>query len=311
VYSPTPLLIEAGSNQQKRPNAIQIGEVPKSVAVAAGLGENPHRDREIGLDLVSGAQINKAEDDLAANPPASFDLARKVRVYQALFQFVELEMTGCFLSKKKVRIPSDLLGLAKDPETREMLHANFDLVGKGELKAKVNGVTITEDTLRLGKNEIARKFLISLKGYGSVVLKTNKTALQKAVDRLRQEVQGFQGQLTETLGERMGKNRKALVKALLPAVIRHPPETFLKFVGTKPKREDIEKLLDQEIQNAFGSPKGLLEEMKVTMVFKDITYESLKDESFLEVASAAMRHIRALHEEYEAVKASVQKDQTS
>ena len=308
VYTPTPLLIEAGSTQPERPNAIQLGGVPESVAIAAGLGDHRDRDRNIGLDLVSGHMINEVEADLANNPPARFYLARKVRVFHALFQFVELEMTGCFLSKKKVRIPSDLLGLAKDQETRQMLHASFDLVGKSDLKAKVNGATITEDTLRSRKNEIAKKFLIPLRGYGSVVLKGNKTELEKAVERLRQDVKGFQEQLTESLNERLEKNRKALVKALLPTVLRHPPETFLKYVGTKPKREEVEKLLNEEIREAFGSPKGLLDEMRVTMVFKDITYEALTDESFLEAASVAMPHIAALHEEYEAVRAGSAKD---
>ncbi|MDH5668804.1 MAG: hypothetical protein OEY86_12400 [Nitrospira sp.] len=303
VFSPTPLLVEAGSTQPERPNAIYLGEVPKSVAVAAGLGANPHRDREIGLDLVSTTQMGKVEADLASNPPARFDLVRKVRVFHSLFQFVELEMTGCFLSKKKVRIPSELLGLAKDPETRQMLHANFDLVGKTDLKAQVNGVDVTEDTLRARKSEMVRKFLIPLKGYGSVVLKSNKVELEKAVERLRQDVTGFQKQITGTLSKRMEKNLKSLTKALAPTVARQLPEMFVKYLGPKPKRESVEKLLEQEIRSAFGRPESLLEEMRVTMVFKDITYESLKDEAFLQVASAAMPHIPALHEEYEVVKA--------
>lgn len=216
VYGPTPLLIEAGSTQPERSNAIQIDLVPKSLAVEAGLGDHPNRDRTLGLDLVSASQMAHVEADLEVNPPARFDLARKVRVFHSLFQFVELEMTACFLSKKKVRIPSELLGLAKDQKTRQMLHANFDLVGKTDLKAKVNGNVVTEDTLRSGKNEIARQFLIPLKGYGSVVLKANKNKLEKAVEHLRVEVDGFQQQLAEALGNRMDMNRKALARRYYP-----------------------------------------------------------------------------------------------
>lgn len=302
IYSPTPLLIEAGSTQPERPNAILLGEVPKTVAIEAGFGQTPHRDRELGLDLVSDAHIKKAEIDLETNPPSRYDLARKVRVFHSKFNFVELEMTGCFLSRKKVRIPSELLGLAKDTETRQMLHANFDLVGKTELMAKVNGRIVTEETLRSHKNKIVSNFLIALKGYGSVVLKCNKAGLEKAVEQLRNEVTEFQKQLTDALGARMEKNRNALVKALLPAVLRHLPESFIKHLGPKPKREEVERALNSEIEFAFGSSKALIEQMQVTLVMKDITYESLNDEAFLEIACKALPHIKELHEEYEAVR---------
>lgn len=303
VYSPTPLLIEAGSTQPERPNAIKLGGVPEPVAREVGLGDHPNVQREIGLDLVTNALLTQVEDDLGRNPPAKFDLARKVRVFSSYFQFVEFELTGCFLSKKKVRIPSELIGLAEDKETRDKLHASFDLVGRTELNAKVNGNKVTEESLRARRTEIMRKYLISLKGYGSVVLKINKQELEKAVEELRQEVRGFQQQLSKALEARMDTNRKTLVKALLPTVVRNPPERYVKYLGPKPRKEGIQQLLEQDISDAFGRPEALLEQMNVTLVFKDIAYESLVEEDFLRVASMAMPHFESLHQEYEAVRA--------
>lgn len=302
VYSPTPLLIEAGSTQPERPNGVQITGVPEAIAMDVGLGSRPNMDRTIGLDLVTNAMVAALADNLKKSPPASFDLARKVRVFSSYFQFVDFELTGCFLSKKKVKIPSELIGLAKDKATRERLHASFELIGKTELKATVNGNAVTEQSLATSKNAIIRKFLIPLKGYGSVVLKTNKQELEKAVTKLRVEVQGFQQQLTKALDAKMEENRKALVKALLPTVYRHPPDRYLKYLGPSPRKDAVRELLDQDIRHAFGRPEDLLEEMQVGLVFKDIAYESLTDTTFLHVASMAMPHFESLHQEYEAIR---------
>jgi len=47
----------------------------------------------------------------------------------------------------------------------------------------------------------------------------------------------------------------------------------------------------------------LVLDMKVSLVFKDLAYELLVDESFLETAREAMPTVGCLHEEWEAAKA--------
>jgi hypothetical protein len=42
--------------------------------------------------------------------------------------------------------------------------------------------------------------------------------------------------------------------------------------------------------------------MKVTVIFKDVTYESLSDPRFIEVAREALPGLQGLHEEYLAAK---------
>lgn len=93
-------------------------------------------------------------------------------------------------------------------------------------------------------------------------------------------------------------------------MISYLPARYTKYLGLKPKRDDVQRLLDQDIQMAFGAPQALLEEMKVTMTTKDITYDSLNDEAFWAVASKALPHIAALHEEYEAVRSGSTKAMT-
>ena len=52
-----------------------------------------------------------------------FDVARKVRVFNARIEFVEFELRGLSISRKTVQIPSDLLGLAKEPKAQKLLHS--------------------------------------------------------------------------------------------------------------------------------------------------------------------------------------------
>ena len=94
VFSPAPLLIEAGSQQVERPNAIQLEDVPQCVAADVGLGAKPDLERRVGLDPVAPHQIDEVEKELANAPPARFDLARRVRVFNKRFILDYLQQSG-------------------------------------------------------------------------------------------------------------------------------------------------------------------------------------------------------------------------
>ena len=180
VYSPTPLLIEAGSTSPERPNAILLNTPPAEVLRDMGMGEEGEASRVIGLDGVESAVVQKVEADLAANPPLKFDLARTVRVLQAKLQFAELEMTGIYISRKRVKIPSNLIGLAHSPDVERQFHAHFNLVSEAKLEVEVDDDhVLTEESLRKAKEAIVRDFIIQLTGYGMVVLCANKREMER------------------------------------------------------------------------------------------------------------------------------------
>ena len=52
VYSPPPLLIEAGAKTPEQPNAIVLDFVPPKVAAAVGAGEKGREKQEIGISEV-------------------------------------------------------------------------------------------------------------------------------------------------------------------------------------------------------------------------------------------------------------------
>jgi hypothetical protein len=59
-------------------------------------------------------------------------------------------------------------------------------------------------------------------------------------------------------------------------------------LGSKPKPIDVERVLRSELSRAFGSTENLLSEMKVNLVFKGVTYESLNDPEFISAMEKAV-----------------------
>ena len=304
IYTPTPLLIEAGTSVSDKPNAIKLNATPQEVARDLGIGENSVLDRAIGLDHVKPQEIQKVEADLKSNPPVKFDLARKVRVFTSKFQFVEFEMTGCFISRKRVRIPSHLVGLANNPDMQSQFHAHFNLVNNTDLKVTDGTRVLTEEFLQDKKREIIKSYLISLPSYGNIVLRGNKEEFEDWVECLRADVKLFKEGVADELQKNMGKNASALVDALLPAVQQNPPKKYTKIYGSNISKEQLRIKLEEDILESFGCADNLVEDMIVKLIFKDIAYESLIDEKFLSLVHERISDVESIHVEYDAAKAS-------
>ena len=81
IYSPTPLLVEAGSKQPNSPNGIILESTPPAIAREVGATPLGAETRTIGLDPVPAAKVEKVQNDLKQNPPLQFDIARTLRVF--------------------------------------------------------------------------------------------------------------------------------------------------------------------------------------------------------------------------------------
>jgi hypothetical protein len=214
--------------------------------------------------------------------------------FNAQIQFVEFELTGVLIERMSVPIPPDLLGLAKDERTRKLLRSTFKLVP--------DDCEVSGESVAAAKKKIADVYLIPLKGFGSVCLRTNKDRFLVEVEQLRSQIQEFQKRVTESLQREMDANRDRLAQALLPAVLANPPSRWTKFLGPSPSEVTIRKSLDRDLAQSFRSAKDLIKDMKVKVVFKDVTYESLSDPKFIEVARKESPDLKALHEEYLAAE---------
>ena len=93
-------------------------------------------------------------------------------------------------------------------------------------------------------------------------------------------------------------------KLYLPAVAANPPRRWVKSLGQKPSADQLRCQLDAELATAFGSANDVTDAMKIRVIFKGVTYESLNDPNFVDIAAKAIPSLRFLHEEYDATKAS-------
>jgi hypothetical protein len=296
AYAPTPLLIEAGPTRPDTPNAILLGPVPSSVAAELGEGPRGLAERTVGLDRVEPGQIDVVRADLDRNPPRRFVITQTERVFNAHFEFVEFELVGTAVHRREVPIPSELMGLAGDEQARRLLKTSFRLVDPGD---KLSGKHLEEK-----KTLIAKAFLKSIKSYGTAILRTDKDRFQKEVENLRLSIATFKKEVEDLLRGAMDKQREVLKKALLPGLLRRPPKDWTKAYGGKLAPDLAERLLDQALRQAFGSTDRWLREMKLNVVFKGVTYESLCDPAFVEAATKAMPTLAALHHEWQAARAA-------
>jgi hypothetical protein len=269
--------------------------VPAEVAREVGLDSEQQKERLIGTQPVSTEDVAAAVSDLAENPPRRFDLTQKVHVFNAAFEFVEFKLEGCSIARKTVRLPSEFMGLGRDPKTQKMLRSTFRLID--EDNQSLSG----ERVIKL-KDFVSKQFLVNLPNYGNVVLRANKAEFEKAVDTLRRYVARFQKRVERDLQLAIDNNRKALVEALSPAVANSPPPQSIKHIGRNPDREMAKAWLDVEMRKVFGDAKSYLSRMEASLLFKGVTYESLSDPSFIEVAQEKLPMLKQLHEEFDTAK---------
>lgn len=300
VYTPTPLLIEAGSKSPDRPNGVRLGSPPRQLADDLGAGEEGQASRTVGIERIRESDVAAVKKDLESNPPLKFDIARKQRVFNSQLEFVEFELEGVFISRHTITIPPDLIGLArKDKATKAKLRNSYRLVEKSDIKVAQGNVS--EKSLQTERNRIAKKYLRSVSGHGSVILRANKEAFEADVKKLRTMIDSFKTEVETKLGGLFEKNAKTLTAALLPSVQKNPPDDWTGFLGPKPKKEEVERTLHQTLLRSFGPPEALIREMKVSVKYKGVTYETLNDPDFVEKASSVFPNLKLL-EEYDAAR---------
>ena len=298
VYAPTPLLIESGPNQEHRPNAVMVGPPSPTVLCEVGFGEHGYKEQTIGRDLVKETEITPVQEDLRVNPPQRFDLAQVVRVFNSHIEFVEFKLVGTAIDRKTVPIPSWLIGLAGDERTENLLKASFQVVDHTD--------TLSGKDLEHDKNLIVRSFLKPLTGYGNAILRTQKDEFEKAVKKLRDNVKIFRKKLESDLQKAMDKNRELLRQALAPSLLKNPPKEWRKSDGSAPDNNTLNQWLDDELRRAFGTAEKLIGKMEVRLLYKAVTYESLTDSQFIEVAKKAFPSLNNLLDESSAVAATAE-----
>lgn len=306
IYSPTPLLIEAQPKEgnsafecSPKPNAIFIDTTVASIEAELGINTESSNTRTIGLDAVNHLEVTKVESDLKKNPPLKFDIARYQTVFNAKIEFVELEILGCAVSRKTASIPPDLMGIAKGTDSYGRIRSSFKVIGENDT-VDADG-KISEKSINEKRLAIEKKYLVSLKGFGKVILRANRQAFEQEIDELRKLVADFSSGLRASLETIITKNTESLKTALFPAVVQSPPERWQRFLGPSPSGQQCADQLERDLEQAFGTANDIVREMKVNLLFKGVTYDTLKNPQFREIADKELPGV-LLVTEYDAAQ---------
>jgi len=332
IYSPTPLLIEAGSVSMNKPNAVVISSKSESTAdlmrACAANGANSEttplpKNAEIGQVPATPDEVKKSLKALKDSPPKKFDVARIERVFESKIQFVELEVTGYRLSTKKVSIPNDLL-IGEDSALKEKLKNSFTLLqGDQMLKVEIPEINLelkevtdefakpkmvvwSEAELEKQRKALYGDFLINVPRFGQVIMRNRRKDFDNRIALLKMQIAAFKHAVEERLGKSIIDAIGELAKTLLPRIRENLPARYSKFLtANEPSDEDLLCMIENDLQHAFGGVSALFDP-ELRCVFKDVTYESIQDNKFRTSLSEAMRKaggegvVRQLFSEHDA-----------
>lgn len=303
VFTPTPLYLEAEPGPMAvAPNALriygdQVKEAtlrlsPAAKAIAVARATTPEEKKriealpvDVGSTQVSEGKFADVAACLKEAPPVRFDLARQVRVFEPYLQYVELHLNGAAIQKHKLAIPSEIqeLGGSKDLEGR--LRTTFDLIEKG---SKLSSKPL-EDAL----NQIRKNFTPSLgKDHGRVVLKAQKPLLMKRLDELRAKLKAHQETVAKDLQGHLDASRQQIVNYYVSRAVETPPDALMgQSLAAKPTAEDAAKWLHEVLDRVFPVADELIQEMKLDERYKDVTYETLNRDDFLDSVKEAFPRV--------------------
>lgn len=317
VYSPTPLLIEAGSTSEEKPNAIVISRDAEPTAAllhACGApsvgdaGTPPPQLAEVGRQPATPTAVEASLAALKEIPPKKFSVARIERVYESKIQFVEIELTGYRLSAKRVNIPNDLLVgeekafkerlknsflLLQGEQTITVRVPTFDLETAEPKPAEAGGQPPTEDwseaTLEEQRKALYDEFLISVPRFGHVIMRRNRPDFDKRLKLLAAQIDAFNTAIQKELGTKLAEAVQALARTLLPRIRDRLPQRYKRVLPVSAANDDLLlSILEQDLATSFGSSAEVFKP-ELRWVFKDVTYESISDPRFREALGKALR----------------------
>jgi hypothetical protein len=274
-----PLLVESVDDRHVGPNALVLHpEQVRATVSALCPAETPSEPLpvpELGQVVLTEEQVKQVKASLDANPPQKFDLARKVNVFNAFVEFIELRLTGLQISSRKVPLPKDLVLATKDNATTNRLLTTFKLVSDDSSVAMEAG-EVSRRVLNL-RERYTRSLGDSL---GNVILRSKREALLTEVHAINVVIAEFKQKVVDRLEKELAASKKKLIDGLLPALQAAPPPALTAQLNGKPTVDIFRRYLGDELGRVFPSAASLVGDMKLELVTKGVTYQMLSSVDF-------------------------------
>ncbi|MEE1653863.1 MULTISPECIES: hypothetical protein [Brachymonas] len=320
VWSPTPRSVEAAplgntaAPSERAPNGLLLGAHPGEqlahAVSAAGTDTLPF-DAEVGVEVVTKERVQKTLDGLAKNPPIPVDLARITRVFSTKLQFAEFTVKGAKFSKRELKVANDYMNADIQGELKGLVESRLRAFGdfrdeEIEVPAFNNGTAafnqqgepltekVSEASLQRQRNELERRYLFNVAGFGRLIAKDDKQDLERLVAAYRVQLEAYSEAIRQRLDEQAGKIIDEAAKLIAERAAR---------TGSKLD----EKQLRDSIQKSLDRTKDEVPEVK--LVFKDVTYEQTKNPEFRAKVDKALpaakrKQIGDWNHDFDAAKAA-------
>jgi len=316
IYSPTPELIETESRQPDKPNAIILrNELPPQLANACAAGSEGFATLEIGLDPIDKQKVEAIKRDLKDRPPKEFNVARIERVFSSMLQYVELTIEDYKLTSRSLLLNPELFGV-RDAEVVRRLTNRYNLFSESDVLT-VEIPHVGEDakpdakkpTVKFGplsidreRNRIKKRFVIDAGRYGSLILRRNVPEFEKEIKVLEAKIVEYQTVVRKQIETRIQEIVNELLGALLERLKAAPPDHWhSRFLDKHPTDDDIKRLFHEDVQGEVSRVETDFAP-KVFIAYKDVTYQTFKDEKFRELMEKRFgkESIAAIFNEHDA-----------
>jgi hypothetical protein len=302
TFAPSPLYLESESDNESTRNALRLSPAqvlealarlsPAAKAIAVAQTADPvEKSRiaalpvEVGATKVDEALYKQVDERLQIAPPVRFDLARQVRVFEPYLQYVDFKLTGAAIQRFRLAIPPSIQKLGGDKDLEGRMRTTFDLIEKGG--------KLSSKPLDKALNEIRNNFTPSLgKDHGRVVLKHAKPLLVKRLATFHEMLKEHQAEVGRDLQALLDKSRATIVDYYVKKVMDGPPDALLgQSLSGKATEDGARQWLNGELDRVFPSAEALIKTIALDVKYKDVTFETLNGEDFLESVKQAFPQI--------------------
>lgn len=161
------------------------------------------------------------------------------------------------------------------------------MVLEEELDAERQLIAVSPEYIEDRRKEIEKKFLYTIPKNGKVLFKNQQSQFEKEVAKLEDLLDLYFKALQKQLESKLSDIAKDIAKQLFPKVKASPPQSYLKF-SEKITDADVQQFLEFDILEALHSSQ-ILQQPKVSKVYKDISYQSFMNNDFLESLRTELR----------------------
>ena len=248
-------------------------------------------DEHVGEHHIRPDELKEVVKELRENPPAPFDLARKVRVFSTKFQYVEAELQGAEWTGRRIKLSSlllnpDLPDSLQDLETQvRPYRTNGDVaidvpcIVRGQIAYNEHGAKIrapiTQRDMEGRWKDIRDRYLFRVQGFGTLVRKRELAAFRAEIEAFECVLQDWVAQFRQHVNQDQDELVSDIVNLIQGRIAQS---------GRKENSDDFD--LDREVRSGLEGMRVI--EPRVRIVVKDIPWESSRDQEFTTALQEAL-----------------------